>query len=203
MPPTVLGWLFCPNDGTSADELLRHADLALYRAQDEGRNRVSLFNSDLEREASTAFYLDAGLRRALAANQFYLEYQPQVDILTGRTTGFEALLRWRAADGRKLSPDAFLPEAQKLGLMEEIDAWVLEQAVQEIGGLTWWHQYPMTLAVNISATSLESAEFISRLLQLLRRHGISQRCAGDVFPQGGRGRALCLQLGLGPVAAAI
>ena len=96
-----------------------------------------------------------------------------MDILTGRTTGFEALLRWRASDGRKLSPDAFLPEAQKLGLMEEIDAWVLEQAVQEIGGLTWWHQYPMTLAVNISATSLESAAFISRLLQLLRRHGIS------------------------------
>ena len=61
------GVAFYPNDGTSADELLRHADLASYRAKDEGRNRVSLFNSDLEREASTAFYRDAGLRRALAA----------------------------------------------------------------------------------------------------------------------------------------
>lgn len=167
------GVAFYPDDGTSADDLLRHADLALYRAKDEGRNRVSLFNAELEQEASTAFYLDAGLRRALAEQRFHLEYQPQVDILTGRTTGLEALLRWTTEDGRELLPDSFLPEAQKLGLMEEIDAWVLDRAIGEIGALAWWRQYPMTLAVNISATSLESPEFIPRLLQLLTVHGVA------------------------------
>lgn len=161
------GVAFYPDDGDSSDELLRHADLALYRAKDEGRNRVSWFNPELEREASTAFYLDAGLRRALAESEFFLEYQPQVDILTGRTVGIEALMRWQSQNRERIPPDEFLPEAHKMGLMEQIDAWVLESAIRDVGGLSWWRQNPITLAVNISATSLESPEFISRLLHFL------------------------------------
>lgn len=167
------GVAFFPQDGGSADELLRRADLALYRAKDEGRNRVSLFNTELERQASTAFYLDSNLRRALASEQFFLEYQPQIDILTGRTVGIEALLRWKQDSEETLLPDQFLPEAQKLGLMEEIDAWVLARAISDVANLAWWRHHAVTLAVNISATSLESDMFIPRLLHLLNSHSVS------------------------------
>lgn len=161
-----------PEDGTSSDELLRHADMALYRAKEEGRNRVALYNEDLEHQAAAAFYLDSSLRKAVAADQFFLEYQPQVDILTGRTVGLEALLRWRSPDQHRVLPDAFLPEANTLGMMQEIDAWVLERALREVGSLPWWRHHPVTLAVNVSATSLESSDFVPFVLQCMEGSGV-------------------------------
>lgn len=166
------GIAFYPKNGLGSHELLRNADLALYRAKDNGRNRAVIFSDELEQEASAAYYLDAALHRALSESQFFLEYQPQVDILTGRLIGIEALLRWKTEDGRLIMPDAFLPEAQKLGLMEHIDLWVLEHAVEEISRMSWWHLEPVTLAVNISATSLDSPEFIDHFLKILPACGV-------------------------------
>lgn len=160
------GVAFYPEDGHSSDELLRHADLALYRAKDEGRNRISLFNGELERQAARAFHLGSSLHRALDQSEFILEYQPQVDILTGRTLGMEALVRWRPND-EVLMPDAFLPDATQAGLMEEIDQWVLQRAMAEVADLRWWRQHAMTLAVNVSLVSLESPQFVPRLAGLL------------------------------------
>lgn len=159
-----------PRDGADPEELLRYADLALYRAKDEGRNRVALFNNALEREASLSYHLDSGLRRAMSEKEFFLQYQPQVDILTGRTVGIEALIRWQSSHEGRLMPDTFLPEAQKAGLMESIDFWVIESAIRDVSTVHWWRSTVVSLAVNVSVTSLESAEFIPRLLSLMKKY---------------------------------
>ncbi len=166
------GVAFYPHDGGDPEELLRYADLALYRAKDEGRNRVSLFNNALEREAAFSYHLDSGLHRAMSEKEFFLEYQPQVDILTGRTVGIEALIRWQSGQEGRVLPDAFLPEAQKAGLMEAIDIWVLESAIRDVSEVHWWRANAASLAVNVSVTSLESTEFIPRLLSLLKKHDL-------------------------------
>ncbi len=166
------GVAFYPDDGESADDLLRHADLALYRAKDLGRNRVAVFSGAMEQEASAVYLLDSALHRALQETQFHLHYQPQVDILTGRLVGMEALLRWDSGESGLLMPDDFLPAAQSLGLMDSIDEWVLERALQEVSQLRWWRQYPVTLAVNMSATRLDDPEFVPGVLGLLTRYQV-------------------------------
>jgi diguanylate cyclase (GGDEF)-like protein len=154
------------------EELLRRADLALYRAKEDGRNRVALFLTELEQEASNVYFLESGLRSAMEESQFFLEYQPQVDILSGLTVGVEALLRWHAPDGTVRMPDQFLPQAQKLGLMQDIDAWVLQHALDEMYSMRWWHESQIVLGVNVSATTLDNSEFVSRLQDLLALYAV-------------------------------
>lgn len=160
-------------DHENPEELLRRADLALYRAKEDGRNRVALFLTELEQEASDVYFLESALRDAMEESQFFLEYQPQVDILSGVTVGVEALLRWHAPDGGVRMPDQFLPQAQKLGLMQDIDAWVLRHALQEMYDTPWWHDAQIVLDVNVAATTLDDAEFVYRLRDLLAEYDIA------------------------------
>lgn len=160
-----------PRDGKTADELLRHADAALYRAKEAGKNRVSLYSAELEHDASAAFYLDVALHRAIQENQFRVHYQPQVDLLTGRLLGIEALVRWYPEENRVVMPQEFLPEAQKIGMADVIDDLVLEQAIQEITALPWWQQQRfISLAVNVSAARFDNVNFADMVDHMLRRY---------------------------------
>ncbi|HEV2541472.1 MAG TPA: EAL domain-containing protein [Methylobacterium sp.] len=163
-----IGIAVAPLAGRDPDILLRNADLALYEAKKEGRNRYSFYDPAMGDKAAARSMLEADLNRALERREFVLHYQPIVRARTGATIGFEALLRWRRPDGVATSPADFVPAAEEAGLMPEIGAWILAEACRE--AMAW--PAHLTVAVNVSATQLRSAQFIDAVERALAESGL-------------------------------
>ncbi|GMA78687.1 hypothetical protein GCM10025880_51040 [Methylorubrum aminovorans] len=163
-----IGIAVAPLAGRDPDILLRNADLALYEAKKEGRNRYSFYDPAMGDKAAARSALEADLNRAVERREFVLHYQPIVRARTGATIGFEALLRWRRPDGVAMSPADFVPVAEEAGLMPEIGAWILAEACREA---TAWPAH-LTVAVNVSATQLRSALFIDAVERALAESGL-------------------------------
>jgi diguanylate cyclase (GGDEF)-like protein/PAS domain S-box-containing protein len=145
-----VGVAIYPADGSDAESLLKNADLAMYKAKNEGGNLCCFFAADLQSRAKQTAQLDRDLRDALSNNEFRLYYQPQVDLTTGRIVGAEALLRWdHGADGI-LSPGAFLYRAEENGLILPISEWVLREACREAKAWQRAGLPPVRIAVNLS-----------------------------------------------------
>jgi diguanylate cyclase (GGDEF)-like protein len=125
---TSIGIAFAPQDGVDGDELLKKADLALYRAKVDGRGVCRLFHAEMDAEMQARRLLELDLRKALHARQFELFYQPVVDLHAGAVAGFEALLRWRHPERGLVSPASFIPLAEEIGLIVQIGEWVLREA---------------------------------------------------------------------------
>jgi EAL domain-containing protein (putative c-di-GMP-specific phosphodiesterase class I) len=134
-----------------AEALLSHADVALYRAKSDGRHTYRFFNAAMDVEVRTRVNLAADLREAIARQQLFLVYQPQVDLDTGRITGLEALVRWRHPTRGVLSPGVFIPAAEHTGLIVPLGRWVLAQACRQ--ARRWLDDgiAPARIAVNFSA----------------------------------------------------
>jgi diguanylate cyclase (GGDEF)-like protein/PAS domain S-box-containing protein len=124
-----------PADGADAEDLLKNADLAMYKAKAEGGNAFCFYAADMQARARHAANLDAELRTAVAENQFVLFYQPQVDLASGRVVGAEALLRWNRPGLGIVGPGVFLSRAEENGLILPISEWVLREACRE--AKTW------------------------------------------------------------------
>jgi diguanylate cyclase (GGDEF)-like protein/PAS domain S-box-containing protein len=139
-----------PADGEQAEELLKNADLAMYRAKAEGGGTYSFFSQEMHTQARETSRLDAELRRAIEQQQFLLYYQPQVDLRSGRIVGAEALLRWRREDGRIATPGEFLHRAEETGLILPINEWVIREACSEAQGWLRAGLPPLRIAVNLS-----------------------------------------------------
>ncbi|CAO4171787.1 EAL domain-containing protein [Methylorubrum aminovorans] len=163
-----IGIAVAPLAGRDPDILLRNADLALYEAKKEGRNRYSFYDPAMGDKAAARSTLEADLNRAVERREFVLHYQPIVRARTGATIGFEALLRWRRPDGVAMSPADFVPVAEEAGLMPEVGAWILAEACREA---TAWPAH-LTVAVNVSATQLRSALFIDAVERALAESGL-------------------------------
>lgn len=156
---------------TSVEELLKQADVALYQAKDAGRNALRFFDADMAQAVRERVVLEKDLRAALAQGQLALHYQPQVDG-AGQVTGAEALLRWQHPQRGMVSPAAFIPLAEKTGLILPLGQWVLRTACVQLAA---WAGQPevaqLTLAVNLSAQQLRQADFVEQLLQVLDETG--------------------------------
>jgi diguanylate cyclase (GGDEF)-like protein len=156
---TSVGIAVAPGDGTEPDQLLKHADLALYRAKGDGRGTFRFFETGMDAAAQTRRKLELDLRTALSTGAFELYYQPLLDLDRNEVTGFEALLRWNHPERGLITPDHFIPLAEETGLIVPIGEWVLRQACAEAAN--WPEQ--VKLAVNLSAVQFN----ISSLVELV------------------------------------
>ncbi len=155
----------------SAEALLKDADLALYKAKAEGKNKYVTFESSMQAAAQDRIHLEMDLAGALAGGQLFLVYQPMLDLESEKVVGVEALLRWRHPTAGVIGPDVFIPIAEENGLIIEIGRWVLEQACLQA---TVWRRkgYRLNMSVNVSARQMERAEFVEEVEGALRRTGM-------------------------------
>lgn len=149
----------------SAEEILRDADAAMYRAKADGRKRYALFDEDLRHLAQQRLELEREMRRAMVQHEFEPYYQPIVSIANGAVLGYEALLRWNRPDGSVRAPGAFLALAEETGMIEEIDWRMYASAIGDLVRLTPSHAY---VSVNLSPRHLLAPDFATRFLALVR-----------------------------------
>src|SRR6202165_5712982 len=143
-------------ESANSETLLSHADIALYRAKSEGRGIYRFFTEAMDVEIRTEFMLGAELRDAIASNQLYLDYQPQVDIYTGRISGVEALVRWLHPTRGIVSPGQFIPIAEKSGLIVAVGRWVLRESCRQMRKWLDAGIAPPLIAVNLSVLQFKT-----------------------------------------------
>ncbi len=149
-----------------AEDLMRDADLALHEAKASGKDGYAKFESAMQTAAQDRMHLEMDLGEALEAEQFFLVYQPMMDLDSERVVGIEALLRWRHRSGESIPPDVFIPIAEESGLIVSIGRWVLEQACAQ--AVVWSERgYALNLSVNVSARQLERPEFAEEVRSVL------------------------------------
>ncbi len=165
-----IGVAMSPRDGSSYFELLRAADTAMYHAKRSGRNRAALYDSTLDEELRRLIQAEKDLRKALAANQFELVFQPQYDCRTLQITSAEALIRWRHPTRGLVMPSEFIGLAEKLNLINQIGEWVICDAASKIAALND-EGLPLRISVNVSPHQLQQIDFVSSVKAALHQTG--------------------------------
>ena len=145
---------------TSAEELLRNADIAMYRAKWDGKNRYVVFETGMQDTLQNRMELEMDLREALENDEFFLAYQPTIDLSDMSPTGVEALIRWKHPVRGVVQPDDFIPLLEETGLIVEVGKWVLEEACSQ--GAAWRAAgYPIGMAVNVSGRQLDTDQLVT------------------------------------------
>jgi diguanylate cyclase (GGDEF)-like protein len=170
-----IGIAVYPSDGTTAQELLRHADMAMYRAKEEGRGAHVFFEEGMNREAQNRFALDRELRAALEERQFVLYYQPQLDLRTNRIVGAEALIRWNHPTRGLVPPGPFIGFAEETGLIERIGEWALGEACAQFAA---WQAAGLPIdhvSVNVSPRQFRRRDFVESVGRAITAARIAPR----------------------------
>jgi diguanylate cyclase (GGDEF)-like protein len=169
IPSTSIGIAIAPEDGTSAEALLRSADLALYRAKEAGRSTLAFFEESLNERAQQRRQIETDLRSALERGEFELFYQPLFDLEQNRICSFEALIRWRHPERGLVSPAEFIPVAEDTGLIVPIGAWVIREACAQA---VCWPEH-VRIAVNVSPVQFHRAALQETILRALADSGLA------------------------------
>lgn len=167
-----IGIAIYPADGDEVDSLVKHADIAMYRAKDRGGNSYQFFQAGMNESALERLELEQSLRLALEREEFVLHYQPQFEVATGRVCGTEALVRWQHPDLGMIGPDQFIPVAEETGLIDLLGDWVLNTACAQ--NRTWQERGlpAIPVAVNWSARQFNEKSLLEKVGRALRRSGL-------------------------------
>jgi diguanylate cyclase (GGDEF)-like protein len=167
-----IGISMFPSDGGDETTLMKHADLAMYQAKEEGKNDFRFFAKGAKTQSVERLMLETSLRHAMDLNQFAVHYQPKVDMATLQVTGVEALLRWSHPEMGDISPAKFIPLAEETGLIIPIGRWVLRTACLQ--NIAWQHQgvEPISVAVNLSPRQFLDTNLLATLDEILEESGM-------------------------------
>jgi len=165
-----------PSDGTPADSLIEHADIAMYRAKKLGRNNFQFYTPAMNEESLERVRIESALRNALVRNEFVLHYQPQVDLQTGRIVGMEALIRWKHPELGMVPPTRFIGVAEDTGLIVPIGAWVMRTACAQNKAWQDAGLGHLRVAVNLSARQFSATELLPSIEQVLEDTGLDPSC---------------------------
>ena len=172
---TSVGITCYPQHGDTAEQLLKNADIAMYEAKHRGRNQFRFFSKKLSDQNQHAFEIEVALKDALQHpnTQLSLHYQPKINLLTEQVTSVEGLIRWQHPISGNISPNQFIPLAEEVGLIEQIDEWVLRQACQQLND--WCDQGldPVPIGINISGRSFNQRHFVnSTIIPILEEYQV-------------------------------
>jgi EAL domain-containing protein (putative c-di-GMP-specific phosphodiesterase class I) len=160
-----------PLDATDPNGLIKQADTAMYAAKEAGRNAYRFYTADMNARVQARLQLETDMRRGLMDDEFFLVYQPQVDMASGRAIGVEALLRWRDPERGVIGPAEFIPIAEESGMIQALGARVLRDACRQL--MAWQRQNMfMRLSVNLSVQQLEHESWLSVVDEALRASGL-------------------------------
>jgi len=169
-PQFSVGVTLYPEHAENPDDLVKHADLAMYNAKQLVDSDIALYKESMSAEVSKRLQIETDIREGLVNDEFELWYQPKVDVISKALIGFEALIRWRK-DGKIIPPDSFIPVAETVGLINDIGEWVLETASDQ---MIVWNKlgHKINIAVNISSNHFSSDSFLPKIKNLLEEKDI-------------------------------
>ena len=167
-----IGVAIYPSHGTNAADLLRHADVAMDLAKNQGRNTLQIYDTHLASKGRVRLDLDTALHKALERNELVLYYQPKLDVRTHRMVGVEALMRWQRGD-QLVPPSDFIPLAEATGLINEMSLWAITEAARQ--AKQWQSQFGFdaSIAVNLPSRLFEQDDLVDRIEEILTREAIS------------------------------
>ncbi len=162
-----------PDDGADVETLVKNADIAMYRAKDQGRNNYQFYSAQMNKHTFERLAMESSLRRAVERSEFLLHYQPKLDLQTGAIAGVEALVRWKHPDWGMVSPAQFIPLAEETGLIVQIGEWVLKTACEQ--SRQWRDQgIPgVRVAVNLSARQFAQKSLLQDVARIIAESGLT------------------------------
>ncbi|KRE49325.1 bifunctional diguanylate cyclase/phosphodiesterase [Paenibacillus sp. Soil522] len=163
-----IGISLYPADGRDIETLIKNADTAMYRVKEQGKNNFQFYTPDMNELVSQKMKLEMGLRKGLDRGEFSVYYQPQIEVITGKVTGVEALIRWQHPKWGNISPAEFIPLAEETGLIIPIGEWVLHEACRQ--NKTWQNAGfpPLRIAVNISSRQFQQNNLVDMISKTLK-----------------------------------
>jgi EAL domain-containing protein (putative c-di-GMP-specific phosphodiesterase class I) len=161
-----------PQDGTDIEDLLLKSDMAMYRAKDQGRNSHAFYGESLSIRSLGRLELEDDLRRAIAAGEFVLHYQPKLDLAANTIVGVEALSRWHHKDRGWIAPSSFIPIAEETGLIVGFGEWVIREACRQLKAWNDEGLAHLSISVNVSTQQFQREDFVDSVLRIVRHFGV-------------------------------